>query len=148
MFLLKKIRRLVTERSGDMGLPLMIFTLIAVIIFLFGLEVFSAAIKYQNVTYSSKSIAKVIESDGAVTERAYEQMEALNKSYNMDMTFEVSDVTYFNTRDRSIQFRDPFTVNVRYTASIQLASPLFLDPLVWDINMKADTPGMSEVYWK
>lgn len=148
MLCLKNFKKIIRDKSGEMMLPIMIFILIAVIIFLYGLDIFNAALDYQNVTYSAKSITKVIECDGAVTDRAYKHMEELNESFNMNMTFDVSDVQYFDSRERSIQFRDPFKVTVKYTAEIQLASPVFSKPIVWKLPMSADVPGMSEVYWK
>lgn len=148
MFWLNKIKKIGKDKSGTMAVPLLIFTLIAVIIFLYGLDLFNAALQYQNVSYSAKSITKVIECDGAVTDRAYQQMQALNKSFNMNMEFRVSEVNYFDSRERSIQFRDPFKVTVSCPYKITLASPVFSKPLVWTINLVADVPGMSEVYWK
>lgn len=143
-----KIRKICEERSGTMAVPIIVFLLIAVIIILFAMDIFNAMMKYQNVNYSAKSIAKIIECEGAVTDRAYNHMAELNKNFDMDMTFEVSDVTYFDSRVKSIQFRDSFKVTVKYTCGIKLASPVFSAPIIWNIDMEANVPGMSEVYWK
>lgn len=146
--MIEYLKKLKEEEQGDIIVSVYLFVLLGVIILMYGLQLFSIAMDYQDVTYTAKSITKVIECDGAVSDRAYEQLEKLNRDFGLNMTFTVSDVNYFDNREKSIQFRDSFTVTVRDKAELVLANPSFGEPWVWEIPLVSNISGMSEVYWK
>lgn len=148
--MLKKIlSRIRKDKKGEIFVEIVIKFLVITVLILFALNLFDVAIKYQNVSYTAKSIAKVVELEGSLTNTAYEQLNDLNHNFNMDMEFEISDVTYFDSRNKTIQFRDPFTITATYEYDLKILSPIFTTkPVVITIPMKADVSGMSEIYWK
>ena len=135
--------------NGSVFVELIIKFLIFTVILLLAINIFDLVIKYQNVSYASKAITKTVQLEGALTAAAHNQMKALNNNFDMDMSFDISNVTYFNPAARRIQFREPFTITVNYEYPFTVITPVFTPaPLVINVPMRATVDGMSEVYWK
>ena len=144
--MLKSIK---SDIRGSVFVELIIKFLIFTVVLLLAINIFDLVIKYQNVSYASKAITKTIELEGALTPAAYNQMDALNANFGMDMSFAISNVTYFNAAARRIQFREPFTVTVNFEYPFTVVTPVFTpSPLIIKVPMRATVDGMSEVYWK
>jgi len=140
---------LIKDKKGSVFVELILKLLIVSLIVLAAVHLFDVAIKYQHVSFTSKEIAKVVELEGALTATAWEHLSNLNDSFNMDMSFAISDVTYFDPAARSIQFRDTFTITVNYVYRFPVFDPIFTAvPVMINIPMRADVSGMSEVFWK
>lgn len=146
--MLKRMGKFIHNRKGNMYIQTIIFLLLTVIILLFAVDLIAALMQYQNVTYSTKMLATLIECDGQVTSNIDDQLHRLNVAYGMDMRYEVIDTTYLIGSGRKIQFGNPFTVVIHNTYRLKIADPLFAGPIYFDINMQAKQHGMSEVYWK
>jgi Flp pilus assembly protein TadG len=143
------LKRLYRDKKGAIFVELILKLLIVSLIVLTAVHLFDVAIKYQHVSYTTKSIAKIIELEGAVTPSASQQLTDLNNSFGMDMTFYVTDVHYFNAASKTIQFRDRFTVTVYYLYKFPVFDPIFTTaPVTVNIPMQSGITGMSEVYWK
>jgi len=141
--------KLIKDKNGAVFVELILKLLIVSLIVLTAIHIFDVAIKYQHVSFASKEIARIIELEGALTPAAWQHLEDLNDSFNMDMTFTVSDVTFFNPASRTIQFRDPFTVTVNFVYRFPIFDPMFTTgPVMVNIPMRSGITGMSEVYWK
>jgi len=143
------INKLIKDKKGSVWIELILKLLIVSLIVLTAVHLFDVAIKYQHVSYTSKAIAKIIELEGALTPTAWQHLDDLNGNFNMDMTFTISDVTFFDPSVRSIQFRDTFRITVDFVYHFPIFDPLFTNvPVMVNIPMRADVLGMSEVYWK
>lgn len=145
---INKLSPLFKDERGEMMVKTIIFMLITVIIVLFSIDILNVAMKYQNVSYTSKSLAKIIECDGQVTSRIQDYLDELNTNLNMNMTYDVSDVTYINPVEQNIQFRDSFKVTVKDEAKVKILNPIFSPPIEFTLELKSDVNGISEVYWK
>jgi Flp pilus assembly protein TadG len=145
----KSIKSIKNDARGSVFVELIVKFLIFTVVLLLAINIFDLVLKYQNVSYASKTIAKTVELEGALTVAAYSQMEALNDNFGMDMSFDISNVTYFNPAARLIQFREPFTITVNYNYAFTVITPVFTStPIVINVPMVATVNGMSEVYWK
>lgn len=142
------MKRFRTDQRGEMFVEMMVKMVVSVVLILFFVQVFAVIVKYQNITYISKSITKVIEQEGAVTNSAYEKLDALNENLATDVTINISDVRYFDSHARTIQFRDSFVVTASDSFDLQICSPVFAPPVEIHIPMTSTITGMSEVYWK
>lgn len=145
---MKILKSLQKDRRGEIFVELIVKILTITVIILFALNIFDIVIKYQHVTYMSKSITKTIEQEGAVNSIANDKLDALNTNFNTKAKYNVSNVKYFNALEGTIQFRDSFTVTVSDNYKLTILDPLFASPLVLDIPMSSTITGMSEVYWK
>jgi len=141
--------KFIRDKKGSVFVELILELLIVSLIILTAVHLFDVAIKYQHVSFTSKEIAKVVELEGALTASAWQHLDSLNDSFNMDMTFAISGVTYFDPVTRAIQFKDTFTITVNFIYHFPIFDPIFTAaPVMINIPMRADVQGMSEVYWK
>lgn len=145
---MNRINKIIRSKKGTIYIEILITFIVVTVIILTSINLFNIVMKYQDITYMSKSLARTIEIEGAVSNEVYDKLDALNENFSTNATMTISDVTYFNSMDKSIQFRDPFTITIEGTYEFQILSPLFADPVVIDIPMKSNITGMSEVYWK
>ena len=143
------MRKFIKDRKGSLFVELIIKLIVIAILLLNAINLFDVVLKYQHVSFASKTIAQTVELEGALTSLAYDQMDNMNSNFGMDMSFDISNVSYFNASAHTIQFRDPFTITISYTYKYIIATPLFTaTPVSIDIPMRATVNGMSEVYWK
>lgn len=153
---MKKWKGSVSARAGTLWkkkegellwTPLVMLTFTVLFMFL-GMHLFNTMLTYQRVNYITKTITKTIELEGQVNQDAWTELSELNKSLGTHATMEITNVRYFNASQKTIQFRDSFTVTVRDTYSFPLLTPTFSDPVILKIPISSTLPGMSEVYWK
>jgi hypothetical protein len=143
------VKMLICDKKGTVFVEAILKFLLAALIIITAIHLFDVAVKYNNVSYTAKSISKIIELEGALTSTATQQLADLNASFGMDMNFVISDVTWFSPMAQSIQFRDTFTVTVDFVYKFPVFDPIFAEaPVMVNIPMSADVTGMSEVYWK
>ncbi|MDD4566118.1 MAG: DUF4320 family protein [Eubacteriales bacterium] len=143
-----KLKKLLKDKRGSLYFELLVFFLVVTVWIMTSINFYNAVINYQNINYMAKSLAKTIELEGAVTGEVYDKMEALNENFNIDADMKITNIRYYDSFSKTIQFRDPFTVTVSDTFRLEVLSPLFSDPVYLDIPLSASITGMSEVYWK
>ena len=144
----RRITKMLKDKKGSMYVEILVFFLVVTVTVLTSINFYNVIINYQHVTYMAKSLAKTIELEGSVTDTAYEKLEALNQNFNIEAEMEISDVKYFDSFEKTIQFRDPFTVTISDTFELEVLSPMFSDPVIINIPLQSTITGMSEVYWK
>lgn len=139
---------LMKNKKGEVLISPLILLIFMVVFILNANNVFGVIIMKQNVTHISKTLMQTIELEGRVSYKPQEELNRLNRDLGTDATFEVTDVKYYNYGNKSIQFRDPFTITVTDVYDYEILSPAFGDPLVLHIPIHTKITGMSEVYWK
>ena len=134
--------------GGSVFVELIVKFLLVAYVMLLAINLFDVVIKYQNVTYTAKSLAKLVELEGELTDSAQRKLIDLNESFGMDMKFKI-DASYLSPGSNKIQFRNPFTIEVSYEYRLPIIDPVVAKaPIEIPIRMSADVTGMSEVYWK
>lgn len=140
---------LLCDQKGEIYYEIIVKTVIVVVMLLTVINFYTAFIEYQNVNYTCKRVVRAIELEGAVNANIDNIFNQLKEQYKLDdMTYEVSDVSYFDEGTKKIQLSGNFTVTVKHNYTMQVLNPLFAPPLCISIPMTADITGMSEVYWK
>lgn len=139
---------LLSCRKGEMFYEVIIKTLIVVVFLMTVISLYNIFIKYQNVNYLCKRTVRAIEVEGAVSSEVTDKFNALNQQLKLNASFSVTDVSYFDASDKTIQLRQNFTVHVKDQYNFTILNPLFAPPVVIPIPLEATITGMSEVYQK
>ena len=139
---------LLSCRKGEMFYEVIIKTLIVMVFLMTVISLYSIFIKYQNVNYLCKRTVRAIEVEGAVSANVAAKFNELNQQLKLNASFTVTDVSYFDTSDKTIQLRENFTVHVEDQYDFTILNPLFAPPVVIPIPLEATLTGMSEVYQK
>jgi uncharacterized membrane protein len=124
---------------------LIIKTLIVVVFLLTVINLYNVFIRYQNVNYVAKRVARAIEIEGQVNGSVTSLFNSLNSQLGLNASYQVTNTSYFDA-SRKIQLRNTFTVEVRASFNFHILSPMFAPPVVIGIPLKANITGMSEVY--
>jgi hypothetical protein len=122
-------------------------TLIVVVFLLTVIGFYNIFIRYQNVNYAAKRVARAIEIEGQVNGSVTSLFNRLNSELGINASFRVINTSYFDA-SRKIQLRDTFTVEVTASYGFQILNPTFAPPVVINIPIRVAITGMSEVYWK
>jgi hypothetical protein len=96
---------------------------------------------YFSLHYIARAVTRTIERDGGLTSGAYEMLEELNDDFHISAELTSNPAS-------KIQYMDHFEVVIEDDHIMTIMTPVGLDPLVYDIHMRATVTGMSEVYWK
>jgi len=143
-----RIWPLLSCRKGEMFYEVIIKTLIVVVFLMTVISLYNIFIKYQNVNYLCKRTVRAIEVEGAVSSDVTAKFNELNQQLKLNASFTVTDVSYFDVSEKTIQLRQNFTVHVRDQYDFTILNPLFAPPVVIPIPLEATITGMSEVYQK
>ncbi len=144
---LRSSASLLRSKSGEMYYELIVKTLIVVVFLLTVINLYNVFIRYQNVNYVAKRVARAIEIEGQVNSSVTSLFNSLNSELGLNASYRVVNTSYFDA-SRKIQLRDTFTVEVRASFDFQILSPMFAPPVVINIPLQSNITGMSEVYWK
>jgi len=138
------------NKKGEAYYGLIIKTVVVIALVVTAISVFSIFVKYQNANYICKRITREIELSGAaVPSDINSTFNALTSELGLENTsWSISNVTYFNNSEKTIQLRDTFKITVNTTYYIEVLDPLFDDAISVAIPMTATLTGMSEVFQK
>ena len=136
------IRDQTAEGYIDVAITILIlFTLMASIMALF--PIFTAQ---QSLNQTAKYTARTIELCGKADEETLQTVTE-DESFLEPDNVEI-DTEWYDSAEKTIQLKTPFTVTLTKTVSIVLVRPALGEPWTIDVQITATARGISEVYFK
>lgn len=120
---------------------LIIISFIASIMFIY--PIFTAK---QNLNQSTQHITRTIELYGKADDSTINDIFVNGTLIEPDSVDIIAD--FENSRLKTIQLKDDFTVITKKTIQIPVIKPYVIDPIYITIELTSTGKGISEVYWK
>jgi len=145
MAVLKKIRTLMRQKSGDAAVEFVATAAMLILIFATLVSAMVYVTQYYNASYICRRAVRTIEVTGEYNERSIDSLadELGGRSLNaLTITVEAP----FRSRNR-IQLRDEFTVHLEayYPINILMMGDR---PIQLRLPIRMQLSGRSEVFWK
>ena len=145
MAVLKKIRALMRQKSGDAAVEFVATAAMLILIFATLVSAMVYVTQYYNASYICRRAVRTIEVTGEYTERSIDSLaDELGGRSLDDLTITVE--APFHSRNR-IQLRDEFTVHLEayYPINILMMGDR---PVQLRLPIRMQLSGRSEVFWK
>ena len=144
------MKKLLKDERGSVLVEAIVRLLLVCVLVMISLHIFAMMTSYQHTVYTAKAIAKIIEQEGAYdynADNTFNELQNLFHKNNKTMKLKVT-ANYLDNVNKTIQFRDKFTVEVTDYYEFPIIEPLEAATLSIRVPMRAEVTGMSEVYYK
>lgn len=135
-------KSLIINVNGSSYVDLLISIFIIILVLALAITTLPPIIEKNTLNRATDEICRYIEISGNTSD-VDKKIKEICKEFNISISDYHVNAKYFNERDKSIQLGQTFTVMIETKTSIGLGGLIKIP-----VRLKAQSLGVSEVYWK